>query len=162
MAVHSVQCLNNVSFATGKFTGRSKPRITQSTALRQQNRFDALTTFNRREALPLSSFGGSRMQAITSGMSTFYGGPSLQQLSQHIGRPRFNALARLASTALRSSFEARGSTAAAVRAAVGSVASPVAPGRRQPVQLQPAIPVSTSLFSSFTGDLSSCCALARV
>lgn len=71
------------------------------------------------------------MQAIHSGRSTFYGGPSLHRLAQHIGKPRFNALARLASSALHSSFEARASTAAA------AVASPSAPSVRHQSQLQP-------------------------
>ena len=120
MAVHA-QCLQNVSMATGTFASQlrgSRPRHTSTavTAGRAQ-RFCALSTYNRRHeaSAPRHLTGtlsaaapaqyqriGSSASAFSSAASPFAGRPSLAQLASHIGRPRFNALARLASNAFGS------------------------------------------------------------
>lgn len=155
MAVHA-QCLQNVSMATGTFASQlrgSRPRHTSTavTAGRAQ-RFCALSTYNRRYeasaprhlaiSSTLSAAGpqqqqriGSSASAFSSVASPFGGRPTLAQLASHIGRPRFNALARLASNALGS---LRRSTddlppPPGVAYAAAAVASPAAPAPAQQV-----------------------------
>lgn len=60
----------------------------------------------------MASLGGTQLKRIQSGRDHCFGGASLQRLASHIGRPRFNALARLASSALRSSVDSRPVTTA--------------------------------------------------
>lgn len=118
MAVHA-QCLQNVSMATGTFASQlrgSRPRHT-STAVTvgRAQRFCALSTYNRRyeASAPRHLAGtlsaaapqqhqhiGSSASAFSSAASPFSGRPTIARLASHIGRPRFNALARLASNTL--------------------------------------------------------------
>ena len=145
--MHSIPALNNVSMATGTFLqhrgGRPRAGVTStSAALRGQRRFSALGTYNRRDeatgrqhaplaSLGSTSYGGATLQRITSGRSSFAGSPTLQRLASHIGKPRFNALARLASTALSSRRSHERPTVAS--AAVAAVAAPPAPAPAQQV-----------------------------
>lgn len=113
MAVHA-QCLQNVSMATGTFASQlrgSRARHTSTAvnaAAGRQQRFCALSTYNRRadtvarQAGPLTVGLSAQSQGLGSSLSSFAGRPTLARLASHIGRPRFNALARLASTALGS------------------------------------------------------------
>ena len=132
MAVHTLQCLNHVSMATGTFAG-ARPsghrRVTASMADRQQTKFNAMATYNRRSHLPMASLGGTRLQRIHSGRDHFFGGASLQRLASHIGQPRFNALSRLASSPLRTSLDSR-----VVPAASAAIAARPVP-QQAPVQV---------------------------
>jgi len=79
----------------------------------------------------MASLGGTQLKRIQSGRDHCFGGASLQRLASHIGRPRFNALARLASSALRSSVDSRPVTTACAAVA----ARPAA--QQAPVELIP-------------------------
>ena len=113
--MHTLQCLNHVSMATGDFAAARATghrRVTATMNSRQQIKFNAMATYNRRANIPMASMGGTQLARIRSGREHFFGGASLKRLASHIGRPRFNALARLASSSLRSSLDARQATTA--------------------------------------------------
>lgn len=153
MAVHA-QCLQNVSMATGTFASQlrgSRPRHTSTAAIAgRAQRFSALSTYNRRfePSAPRQLGGtltatppqqqayqiGSSASAFGSSASAFAGRPTIARLASHIGRPHFNALARLASNALGTVRRSTDDATSPPGVAYASAAVAASPAAAAPVQ----------------------------